>query len=57
VTVNFTQPFNEEFQRILNARLFASGKLSRDQRLQPIVTPFSNPTCATRLCIQEETDF
>lgn len=39
VTVNFTQPFDEEFQRRLNARLLASGKLSRERRLQSIATP------------------
>lgn len=39
VTVKFTQPFDEEFQRRLNARLLVSGKLSRDRRLQWIATP------------------
>lgn len=39
VTVKLTQPFNEEFQRRLNARLLASCKSSRDRRLQWIATP------------------
>jgi len=39
VTVKFTQPFDEEFQRGLNARLLASGKFARDRRLQWIATP------------------
>lgn len=39
VTVKFTQPFDEEFQRRLNARLLVSGKSSRDRRLQWIATP------------------
>jgi len=39
VTVNFTQLFDEKFQHGFNARLLASGKLSRDRRLQWIATP------------------
>ena len=39
VTVNLRQSFDLEFQRCLNARLLASGKLSRDRRLQWIGTP------------------
>lgn len=39
VTVNFTQLFDEEFQRRLNARLVASGKSSRDRRLQWVGSP------------------
>jgi tetratricopeptide (TPR) repeat protein len=33
VTINLTQPFDEEFQRRMNARLLASGKSSQDRRL------------------------
>jgi len=39
ITVNFSQLFNKEFQCRLNARLLASGRLSRDRRLQWITTP------------------
>lgn len=39
VTINFTQLFDEEFQRRLSARLLAAGKSSRDWRLQWVATP------------------
>jgi tetratricopeptide (TPR) repeat protein len=39
VTVNLTHPFDEGFQRRLNARLLASGESSRDRRLLWAVTP------------------
>ncbi len=39
VTINFTQVFDEQFQRRLHARLLASGKSSRDRRLQWLKTP------------------
>lgn len=39
ITINFSQPFDEEFQQRLNKRLLAVGRLSRSQRLQYITTP------------------
>ena len=39
VTVNLSQPFDEQFQRRLNVRLLESGRSSRDRRLQWIGTP------------------
>jgi tetratricopeptide (TPR) repeat protein len=39
VTVRFVSSFDEEFQRRLNAKVVASGRTARDQRLEWTATP------------------